>query len=198
MVRETGGYMKKLQLVMLLFFIFTTAASLSAGDVVFYGGTQKIGKVSFSSAEAVPDNLLSGDFGGTLGVRLSAGRILGFEQNISYSPKFAKPGLKAFQLDSNLVLQAPGKISPYATAGIGIIRSWGQDAPSDLTDLKKVANFLFSFGTNFSINYGGGLKLRKLIGPLGANIDIRGYTLPGVHGENLNFIQTSAGLVISW
>jgi hypothetical protein len=133
-----------------------------------------------------------------MGVRFSTGRILGFEQNISYSPRFAKPGLKAFQMDSNLILQAPGRFAPYATAGIGYIRSWGQDAPSDLTDLKKVAAFAFSFGSNFSYNYGGGLKLRKLIGPLGANVDVRGYTLPGVRNDNLSFIQTSAGLVISW
>jgi hypothetical protein len=189
--------MKKLPLMLLLGFIFSTIASLSAGDIIFYGGSQKVGKVSYS-AITIPDSLLKGDFGSTLGVRFSAGRVLGFEQNISYSPQFAKPELKAFQMDSNLVLQAKGKISPYATVGIGFIRSWGQDAPKDLRDLKKVADFAFSFGTNFSYNYGGGLKIRKLAGPLGANIDIRGYTLPGVRNASLNFIQTSAGLMISW
>lgn len=183
---------------MLLIFVFSTVASLSAGDVVFYGGAQKTGKIDYSTAADVPDNLLSGDFGGTLGIRFFRGRVIGFEQNISYSPKYAKPGLHAFQMDSNLVVQAPGRIAPYVTGGIGIIRSWGQDAPSDLTDLEKVAAFAFSFGTKFALNYGGGLKLRKLAGPLGLNIDVRGYTLPGLNESNLNFIQTSAGLVISW
>jgi hypothetical protein len=190
--------MKKLSLVMLLIFVFSTVASLSAGDVIFYGGAQKVGKVSFSEAESVPDTLLKGDFGGTLGVRISTGRILGFEQNISYSPEFAKPGLKAFQMDSNLILQAPGRFAPYASAGIGYIRSWGKDSLSSSPDFDEIVAFAFSFGSNFSYNYGGGLKLRKLIGPLGANVDVRGYTLPGVRNNNLSFIQTSAGLVISW
>jgi len=191
--------MKKLPLVLLLIFILSTIASLSAGDIIFYGGAQKVGKVSYSSAANVPDSLLTGDFGSTLGVRFSAGRILGFEQNISYSPTFAKPELKAFQMDSNLILQVPGKIAPYASAGIGFIRSWGQDTPN-LQNLNQVAAFIFNVGvgTSFSYNYGGGIKLRKLLGPLGVNIDVRGYTLPDVYKGDLNFIQTSAGLVLSW
>ena len=56
----------------------------------------------------------------------------------------------------------------------------------------------FSFGKTFSINYGGGLKLRRLMGPIGLNVDVRGYTLPDVRDGSLHFIQTSAGLVISW
>jgi hypothetical protein len=190
--------MKKLALVMLLIFVFSTVASLSAGDVILYGGAQKVGKISYSNAPDGLDGLLKGDFGGTLGVRISTGRILGFEQNISYSPKFAKPELRAFQMDSNLLLQAPGKIAPYATAGIGYIRAWGKDALSNDPSLSEIASFAFSFGSNFSYNYGGGLKLRKLIGPLGANVDVRGYTLPGIRNNNLRFIQTTAGLVISW
>jgi hypothetical protein len=196
--QHTGGSMKKLPLVLLLVFIFSTTALLSAGDFILYGGSQKVGDLNYHSAKTGTNSLVTGDFGGTFGVRFSGGRILGFEQNISYSPKFAKPGLKAFQMDSNLVLQAPGKIAPYATAGIGFIRSWGKDTPTNWLDLNQVTDFAFSFGTNFSYNYGGGLKLRKLAGPLGVNIDVRGYTLPGVRNDNLSFIQTSAGLVISW
>jgi hypothetical protein len=190
--------MKKLALIMLLFFVLSTVASVSAGDFILYGGAQKTGKIDYSTPVAVPDNLLSGDFGGTLGIRFSGGRIIGLEQNISYSPKFAKPGLRAFQMDTNLIVQAPGKIAPYVTGGIGFIRTWGVDAPADLTDLSKVAAFVFNFGTKFSLNYGGGIKLRKLAGPLGFNIDVRGYTLPGFNESNLNFIQTSAGVVFSW
>ena len=189
--------MKIFSPVLLVVFLLSTVASLSAGDVIFYGGFQKPGKLNFSSATAVPDDLLKGDFGGTMGVRFSTGRMIGFEQNISYSPRFAKPGVKAFQMDSNLVLQAPGKIVPYATAGIGFVKSWGEDFPTDL-DVAKIAAFAFSFGSNFSVNYGGGLKVRRLLGPLGINVDVRGYTLPDVRSGSLNFIQTSAGVVLSW
>jgi hypothetical protein len=69
------------------------------------------------------------------------------------------------------------------------------------------------------VNYGGGLKIRRLDGPIGINFDIRGYTLPGTGGtkvskngywdgagnyfntydtRRLNFDQTTVGLVVSW
>jgi hypothetical protein len=189
--------MKIFSPILLVIFLLSAVASLSAGEVIFYGGTQKPGKLSYSSATEAPKDLFDGDFGSTMGVRFSAGRMVGFEQNVSYSPKFGKSGVKAFQLDSNFVIQARGKIVPYATAGIGYVKSWGQDLPTD-ADPVKIAKFAFSFGKAFSINYGGGLKLRRLWGPIGINVDVRGYTLPDVRDGNLFFIQTSAGMVISW
>jgi hypothetical protein len=194
-------------------FLWTIAASsLSAGEVILYGGTQKPGELSWSNAglsEVVAD--LKGDFGGTFGFRYSAGRIVGFEQSIGYSPRFAKPGVRAFQTDSNLLIQFPGKIVPYGTFGIGLVRSWGRgDFPESL-DAGEIASFVFSLGNNFALNYGGGLKLRRLWGPLGVNIDVRGYTLPSAEAivrstldkeyatkKGLSFIQTTAGLTITW
>jgi hypothetical protein len=100
-------------------------------------------------------------------------------------------------MDSNLILQGKGKIAPYVTAGIGYAKAWGQDFPTTL-DVQKIVAFAFSYGNNLSVNYGGGLKLRRILGPLGFNVDVRGYTLPNAAQGNLNFIQTSAGVVISW
>jgi hypothetical protein len=201
--------MKYFAQVLLGVVLLFVAAPLTAGEAIIYGGSQKPGTVSWG--EASPVNVigdLKGDFGGTFGVRYSAGRVIGFEQGIGYSPRFAKPGVKAFQTDTNLLIQAPGKIAPYGTVGIGIVRSWGQDVSlSDLSDPGKAAAAAFSFGTNFAVNYGGGLKIRHLCGPLGINVDVRGYTLPGVSvnvgdrklvDSSLSFIQTTAGLVISW
>ena len=124
-------------------------------------------------------------------------RKIGFEQNISYSPRFAKPGNKAFQLDSNLILQVPGKITPYATAGMGYIKTWGRDYPIDLNPI-EIAASAFNFGKKFSYNYGGGIKVRKILGPLGFNIDLRGYSVPNVHDDDLSFLQTSFGAILSW
>ena len=188
----------KLSTLLLCGIVFLSAvSSLTAGDVILYGGIQKPGKLAFTSATTIPSNLLNGDFGGTLGARFSGGRIVGFEQNISFSPRYAKPGVKAFQMDSNLLVQAPGKIVPYATAGIGFVRTWGKDLPS-IQDPAQIVAFAFSFGTKFSVNYGGGIKVRRILGPLGFNVDLRGYTVPNVFNENLNFIQTSFGAVLTW
>ena len=187
--------------------LLSVPASLSASEVILYGGAQKPGSLSWANANPLDvASDLAGDFGSTFGLRYSAGRVVGFEQSIAYSPRFARPGVRAFQMDSNLVVQAPGKIVPYGTFGIGIVRTWGQDIPTSF-DPGQITAFVFSVGNNFAINYGGGLKMRRLWGPLGINIDVRGYTLPGVQviyeditviDKSLRFIQTTAGLTINW
>ena len=188
-------------------FLLSIAIPLSAGELIVYGGAQKPGSLSWGDASpfVIPGDLV-GDFGGTFGIRYSAGRVIGFDQGFGYSPRFAKPGVRAFQMDSNLVIQIPGKIAPYGTVGIGYIRSWGQDNPR-WDDPKEIAAFVFSMGNNFALNYGGGLKVRRLFGPLGFNIDVRGYTLPGVKvvyegqtvvDKSLRFVQTTAGLMVNW
>lgn len=196
--------MKFLLPTLIVILLLSTAASLSAGEVIIYGGSQKPGKISWDYAKDVVGVIgdIKGDFGGTFGVRYSAGRVIGFEQSIGYSPRFAKPGVKAFQTDSNLVIQAPGKIVPYATVGIGVVRTWGNDVSlSDMVeshDAGKIASAAFSYGSSFAVNYGGGIKVRRICGPLGFGIDVRGYKLPSFRDESLNFIQTTAGLVIKW
>ena len=177
--------------------ILAAASSLQAGEIILYGGTQKPGKLKFSSVSEIPEQLLEGDWGGTFGVRFSGQRVLGFDQNISYSPRFAKKGIKAFQMDSNLLLQAPGNVVPYATAGVGFIVTWGKDIQENSVP-EEIAAAAFTFGPDFTVNYGGGLKLRRIAGPLGLNVDLRGYTVPNARDGSLNFIQVSFGAVFTW
>ena len=178
--------------------ILFAASFLQAGELVLYGGSQKPGTLTFNDLTEVPSNLLEGTWGGTFGVRFSAGRVIGIEQNISFSPRFAVSGVHAFQTDTNLILQAPGKIVPYATAGIGYIRTWGQDSyPEDL-DTAKIVAFAFNIGSKFAVNYGGGIKIRRVMGPMGFHFDVRGYTVPSARDDGLNFIQMSAGPVFTW
>ncbi len=177
--------------------VLVLASSLQAGEIILYGGTQKPGKIKFSSVSEIPDQLLEGDWGGTFGARFTGQGVLTVDQNISYSPRFAKKGNKAFQMDSNLVLQAPGDIVPYATAGIGFIVTWGAEIQENSIP-EEIAAAAFNFGPDFTVNYGGGLKLRRLAGPLGLNVDLRGYTVPNAAEGSLNFIQVSFGAVITW
>jgi hypothetical protein len=200
--------MKLFSRAMMAIFLLSIATPLFAGEMTIYGGAQKPGELRWANASPLEVGRdLVGDFGGTFGARFSAGRIIGFEQSIGYSPRFAKPGVKAFQTDTNLLIQARGNIVPYGTAGIGHVRTWGKDIPTHL-DPEKIIAFVFSTGSHFAFNYGGGLKMRRLWGPIGFNIDVRGYTLPGfkiiTHDENsitekgLTFVQTTAGLTFSW
>jgi len=190
--------MKKLILLLSAVFLLLSTSPVTAGEAILYGGFQNPGKLSLETTTEVPEALLKGDRGSVMGIRFSGGRVIGYEQNISYSPQFGKPGAKAIQMDSNLLLQAPGKFVPYVTAGIGYIKTWGQkDFPAD-SDPNKIAAFAFSFGTSFSVNYGGGIKIRKIAGPLGLNVDLRGYTVPNARASSLNFVQTSFGLVLTY
>jgi hypothetical protein len=170
---------------------------LKAGEFILYGSTQNAGKLKFSTVEEIPDNVLEGGSGSAFGIRLSSGGIFGYEQNISYSPRFAKKEVKAFQMDSNLLIQAPGKVVPYATAGLGFIVTWGPDFPEDM-DPEKIAAAAFGFGTKFSFNYGGGIKLRRILGPLGFGFDLRGFTVPNARDGALHFTQMSFGAVFTW
>jgi hypothetical protein len=193
-----SGFVMKTFSVLLSAIIFVSASSyLKAGEVILYGGLQKPGEIEHASEVNVPKNLLEGQFGSAYGIRFNGTRKASLEENISYSPHFAKRGVKAFQMDTNLVVQARTRITPYLTTGIGFIHTWGQSSPADSDPLKTAAHD-FSFGKKFSVNYGAGIKVRKVVGSLGLNIDIRRYTVLGVHDGTLSFYQTSLGAMFSW
>jgi hypothetical protein len=48
-------------------------------------------------------------------------------------------------MESNLLLQAPGNIVPYATAGVGFIASWGKDNQEDSVP-EEIAADAFNLG----------------------------------------------------
>ena len=153
-----------------------------AADITLFAGVQNPGKLTINNV--VRDTKL----GGVFGARFSGGQVIGFEQTIGYNPNFLKSGLHAFNMQSNLHVGIPaGRVVPYATAGIGFITTFG-DSFLDLSDI----------GTKFSINYGGGVKFRKLAGPLGVRFDVRGYSIPDVFSQTLNFVEGSVGLLFSF
>jgi hypothetical protein len=158
-----------------------TQASLAA-DITLFTGVQNPGKLTIDNV--VRDTKLGGVFGG----RFSGGQVIGFEQTLAYSPNFLESGLHAFNAQSNLHVGIPaGRVVPYATAGVGFMTTFG-DSFLDFGDI----------GTKFTVNYGGGIKLRKLAGPLGVRFDVRGYSVPGVFSQTLNFVEGSAGLLFSF
>ena len=86
---------------------------------------------------------------------------------------------------------------PYATAGVGFIVTWGKEIQENSVP-EEIAAAAFSFGADFTYNYGGGIKLRRIAGPLGLNVDLRGYTVPNARDGSLSFIQVGFGAVITW
>jgi len=165
------------------------SSKLWAADATFY--------VGFQHPSKFPSILLAGNnqTGTVVGTRLSTSGLVAFEQSFGYSPNFMSFFIDVFNMQSNLVVRFPvGKLTPYGTAGVGLMKTWG--------------NSEREFGTRFTVNYGGGIKFNKVVGLLGVRIDVRGYTAPSVPirdrfgrvvlEENLNFVEGSVGVVYSW
>jgi hypothetical protein len=153
-----------------------------AADITLFTGVQNPGKLTIDNV--VRDMKL----GGVFGARFSGGQIIGFEQTLAYSPNFLESSRHAFTAQSNVHVGIPaGRVVPYATAGVGLIATFG-NPPFSFGDI----------GTKFAVNYGGGIKFRKLAGPLGVRFDVRGYSVPGVFSQTLNFVEGSVGLLFSF
>jgi Outer membrane protein beta-barrel domain len=175
--------MPRVLVVSLFFFVCVASSpSLFAGDATIYTGFQNPGKLTIDNV--VRDTKL----GAVVGGRVSVGGLVGFEQTFAYSPDFLESGNHAYNIQSNLLVTLPtGRISPYGTAGIGLIT----------TGDYRIFDY-DNFGTKFTINYGGGVKFRNLAGPIGLRFDLRGYSVPKVFDQTLNFIEGTIGIILSW
>jgi hypothetical protein len=154
---------------------------------VFVGGV-------FPGQATVHNVLTSLDQSPMYGVRLSApfAIFLKVEGTLAFSNDFLFPedvpdvaGAKGILFDGNLVAGFPvGKVVPYATVGFGVIHQYGSDN--------------LPLGTKFDINYGGGLKLPKLIGPIGLRFDARGRSAVRVFSHSVNMFEFSGGVMFSF
>ena len=176
------GMKNSLRLVLLL--LICTAIPAHANDFTLFGGAQQPGKLTVQSVGGAFATFNPATFG-TFGMRFAFGRIVGTEQTISYSPNFISSNNSAFMYYGNLIVQAPGTIRPYVTAGIGTAFIGGS-AVGAIT------------GSKFTANYGGGLKL-NFAGPVGIQLDARGHTLFGMpDDDSVNVLEVSVGIVFSF
>lgn len=176
-----------LSAVCILLAVIGLPVQASAGDLTLFGGFHHPGKITLGSVDLLPATGAQitdpKDFG-VFGVRVNtSGAHLGFEHSLAYSPNFVDSDAWAVLQSSNLIIGVPAWISPYGTAGLGLVVTGGQ-GPAD-------------FGTRFAVNYGGGVKF-TLAGPVGIRGDVRGYSILSVEGQTLNVVETSVGLVIGF
>jgi hypothetical protein len=172
----------------LLICIVSIPSHASIFDVTVFGGIQDPGKITFETAPGTAGNLIT-TFNphtfGVMGARFGHGGLIGGEHTLSYAPNFLEGNTHAVIYHSNLrIMPSIAFVKPYATAGIGAIFTGG--------------NTLADFGTKFGFNYGGGVTLTG--GPIGVNLDVRGYAVPkvtiqGFTGQQrLDFVQATAGI----
>ena len=189
MTTSGSSFASRVILAVLALGLISVPANAEDMDLTVYGGIQHAGKLTFESAPDSGTNLIR-NFDpktfGVFGARFSHGRVLGGEHSAGYAPNFIDSESKAFLYHSNLQVQAPlPVVKPYGTAGVGLVHSWGDS--------------LSSFGTKFAFNYGGGVKV--IAGPIGVNMDIRGYAVPKIrvagfsNSDRMDFVQVTAGIV---
>ncbi len=158
----------------------------AAADITFFIGGVNPGSISVDNVRTSLDG--SPIFGFRLGTNFVPS--FGLEHTLAFSSDYLFPQnipaireAKGFVYNSNLILSMPaGKFIPYLTAGIGVVHQYGDlDMP---------------VGTQFAFNYGGGLKLPRLAGPLGLRFDMRGYRV-GAFSNKLNLFEVSGGILLS-
>lgn len=174
--------------LLLLAFLVLSGPVARAQDLTVFAGGLVPGKVTFHN---LPTTL---DRGPIFGARLSTpfAAFLKLEYTFAFSNDFLFPdnvpgvtSAKGFLLNANLLANIPsGKAVPYVTAGLGLIH---QSGSSNLP-----------IGTKFAVNYGGGLKFPKMLGPAGLRIDARGYTATGVFSHSVNMFELSGGIMFSF
>lgn len=191
MTTSSASFASRVVLAVLALGLISVSANAQDVDLTVFGGIQHGGKLTFESAPGTTTNLIR-NFDpktfGVFGARVSHihGDTIGGEHSVAYAPNFVDSESKGFLYNSNFLLQAPlPVVKPYGTAGVGVVHSWG-DA-------------LSSFGTKFAFNYGGGVKV--LAGPIGVNMDVRGYAVPKIrvagfsNSDRMDFVQVTAGIV---
>jgi len=194
------SFRKILTTALLLIALSAFAGVAHASDISFFIGAELPGSVKDGDVKTALDN------GPVYGFRFGRDfvRHLGLEHTLAFSPDFLFPSeegtcadaaegcalsveeSKGFIYSSNLMLNFPDmdrRMVPFLTAGVGLIHQYGdRNLP---------------VGTKLTFNYGGGVKLPNLAGPLGARVDFRGYRA-GIFSKNVNIFELSVGLMVSF
>jgi hypothetical protein len=186
--------MKKTIIAFIFMFAICIAhAKAAEKQVELYAGYLNPGTLNL-------DNIQKGlNFRGTslYGIRGESNfnKVFGIEQNLAFSPRLFNSTLcscgkstadvRGLLYSTNLALNIPlGRFVPYATAGIGFLKPWGVG--------------ITTIDTTFASNYGGGIKLNRLIGSMGLRFDVRGWKSGDIAGKGgIAILEASGGLTFT-
>ncbi len=167
-------------ILMCVFFLASLTAQ--ASDLSLFGGWTGVG-----SLETVAGQVDLSGFN-VFGVRWEKDFlvVLGFENSLSFSSGsvLATAGEDNGDLNytGNLIINLPVRRTlPYFTLGLGVLHKFGTSFPD--------------VGSRFTFNWGAGLKLRGLLGPLGVRIDYTRMIIYGVLDENAKTHEISGGVM---
>jgi len=99
-------------------------------------------------------------------------------------------------------------VRPYVVGGTGGLTTNAKDPDTFVLNVRPVVvpgttlfftnDVLNGSETFFTFSYGGGIKAKRLWGPMGFFGDIRGRSVPNFFSTSLNWPELSAGLTFSW
>ncbi len=178
----------KTRLLLAIVVVLLLANASQAQTLTFSAGYLNPGKLNVENVRAGLNLRGTSIYG--LGFETRFLKIFGWDNTISFSPRFVQGGLgidesgvKALFFQSDIVVNAPlGRLVPYASAGPGLLKPYGSG--------------VLPFDTRFAVNYGGGIKLQRLAGPIGLRLDARGYSIPNVVSKTVNLFEISGGITI--
>ena len=170
-------------ILMCVFFLSTL--TVQASDLSLFAGWTDVGSLRTVAGQVTLSNF------NVFGVRWEKDffLVLGFENTLSFSSGsvLATAGEVngGLNYNGNLVLNLPVKRTlPYFTLGLGVLHKFGTSLPD--------------VGSSFTFNWGTGLKLRGLLGPVGVRVDYRRLTVYGVLDENVKTHEISGGVMFSY
>ncbi len=165
--------------------VFLSSLTVKASDLSLFAGWTDVG-----SLETVAGQVDLSNFN-VFGVRWEKDffLVLGFENTLSFSSGsvLATEGENngGLNYNGNLVLNLPVRRTlPYFTLGMGVLHRFGTSFPD--------------VGSRFTFNFGAGLKLRGLLGPMGVRIDYRRVTVYGVLDENAKTHEITGGVMFTF
>ncbi len=178
-----------------IFFVlvfFVGQAQAAGGQVSFYAGYLNPGDVNMDNIQTGLELRGTSLYGGR--IEFDFLKFLGIEQNFAFSPRLLNSSLfpqqssevRGFLYSTNGVVNIPlGRFVPFVTAGLGMIRPWGTN--------------IMDFDATFAGNYGGGLKLDRLVGPVGMRFDVRGWRTADIAGMGgVNIFEATGGITFTW
>ena len=115
--------------------------------------------------------------------------ILGFENSLLFGRRLLTPidseGNDGLYYNASFVLNfSSASVAPNVAFGIGFLYRFGGTFPKS--------------GFSFLTNFGGGLKLRELLGPMGLRLDYRRLKFYGIQGSSVATNEFSGGAVFAF
>ncbi len=167
-------------------------AKAAGGQFDFYAGYLNPGNISLDNIQTGLSLRGTGLYGAR--AEFNFLKVFGVEENFGFSPRlfnstlFPQQGtdIRGFLYSTNLVVNIPiSRFVPYVTGGVGLVKPWGSG--------------LNTFDATFAGNYGGGVKLNRLIGPMGLRFDVRGWRTGDIAGQgSVNLFEASGGITFTW